>query len=103
MMKREKEKIEGRIEFDVLVDGKYQKRVDRGILFEDKMVGGSLAIRGNELTVFKAILSLQKHIEEENLVEKFEAYKRVMTSKVESDDDADKFMKAIDLLLEDMK
>lgn len=101
MMQGRKEKVEGKIEFDVLIDGNYRERVSRGVLLKDNRVGCSLMIRGDEITVFNAFLSLERHIKDRNLTEKLEAYRLVVDSEINSDDDAEEFMKAISLLLED--
>lgn len=73
-------KVEGRIEFDILVDGKYQKRVSKGILLEDKGIGCEMCMCGSHATIFNAIMSLEKHIDEAGLREEFETYRRIFKS-----------------------
>lgn len=62
-MKEIREKCEGRIEFDVLVDGKYRNRVSEGILIERTPFGAKLYMRSDKLTLYCGLLSLQEEVE----------------------------------------
>ena len=73
-----REKANGKIDFDILIDGKVEKRVTRGILIEDLGVGCNMSISGNEITLFNAVIGLQKEIEEQGLTERFESYREII-------------------------
>lgn len=77
-------KPDGKIEFDVLVDGKYQRRVSEGILFEDAEFGQNIAISCHKLGVFKAIYGLKNFLKENDLVEEYENFERIMSLDVDA-------------------
>ena len=70
-------KVNEKIEFDILVGDKYLKRVSRGFLLEDKGIGCEMCMSGSNATIFNAILSLERHIDETGLREEFEMYRRI--------------------------
>lgn len=88
-MKSIREKCEGRIEFDILVDGKYRNRVAEGILIESKPFGAAMYMRGSKKTVFDALIVLHEELERQGWSEEFELYKECMNQDLSSDiDDA---------------
>lgn len=97
---RREEVPDGKIEFDVLVDGKYQKRVSEGILFESRFMGCDLAINCSPKGVFDAIIALEEFIDSHDLRERFEEYKRF---KNVDTNNMDEMMAAIDELWEKLK
>ena len=92
---------DGKVEVDVLVDGKYQKRVSEGILFEQKsMLESNLAIFCRTTGVFDAIIALEEFVDSRDLRERFEDYKRF---KNVDTNNVDEMMAALDELWEKLK
>lgn len=79
-LRMEEEHVDGKkMEFDILIDGAYQKRVSRGLLFEDTATGGVMLVSCPKTTVFKAIHSLEKWLDNTDSKEEYEEFKRFMS------------------------
>lgn len=87
------EKPDGKVEFDVIEGGKYKKRVTRGVLYEDNLFMGKLAIAGSKFTVFSAAFALTKHISDEGWSEEFEMFAKFMAGDKSVVADFEKFLK----------
>ena len=97
-MKAETKHMDGKVEFDILVDGKYQKRVSKGLLFEDTHGGGCLAISCHKVAVFKAIHGLKGFLKDNDLVEEYEEFERFMS--LDTRGAIDEILKKLDEMLE---
>ena len=97
-MKMESKHMEGKVEFDILVDGKYKKRVSEGLLFEDTHTGGCLAISCHKVAVFKAIHGLKNFLKDNDLVEEYAEYERFMS--LDTKDAMDEILKKLEEMLE---
>ena len=65
-------KLNGHLEFDVIVDGKYEKRVSHGVLFEETDFGMVVRIgKGNQTMIFGALASLLEFVHEQGLDDEF--------------------------------
>ena len=78
MFDRKETDIEGKIEFDVLVDGKYKERISRGVLVADDFDGSGTYIAGNGITVFKASHSLEETVDRRDIRDQYEKFKKFM-------------------------
>ena len=78
MFSRKETDIEGKIEFDVLVDGKYKERISRGVLVADNFDGSGTYIAGNGITVFKALHSLEETVDRRGIRDQYEKFKKFM-------------------------
>ena len=75
-----KEVPNGTVEFDLLIDGKYQRRIGEGILYESNGFGeGNLMIACKTSTVFGLALSITRFIHENNMDEAFEQYVKMVS------------------------
>lgn len=100
-MGRSKKEVvpEGTVEFDVLVDGKYQRRVGRGILVEAKPDGIEVAMCCGPNTVFAALMALEEFVEEHDLKKEWELYRTLRSIDTSNFEDA---MKKLDEIWESM-
>lgn len=99
-MKKIEHDIDGKIEFDILIGGKYQKRVGSGILFEKVPGGVAMLVAGSSKTMFDARIALEQHIKDMDLENEYELYKKLMSLDLENFDEA---IKELDELVREMK
>ena len=99
-MKKVEHKVDGKIEFDVMIGGKYQKRVGNGILFEKVPGGVAMMMAGSSKMMLDARLALEQHMKEADLENEYELYKKMMSIDLENIDEA---IKELDELVEKMK
>lgn len=73
-METQQIKAEGKLEFDVIIDGKYQKRVNHGVLFEIDGGDAIAYLSANKKDIFGALLALTMFVTKNNLKEEFDKF-----------------------------
>jgi hypothetical protein len=86
----ERERVAGNLEFDVVVDGKYEKRVSRGVLLEDNIIGCSVYITGSDVTIYNAMIALERYLDKNDLREEYEAYRTLIETDLEDEEELEK-------------
>jgi hypothetical protein len=94
------EKVDGGMEFDVLVDGKCHHRATKGVLIEDTEYGANVAISGTERTLIVALYALEEQVKNRGLYDKYELYKKFMGLTV---DNIGETLEALNKMLEKQK
>lgn len=67
-------KVEHKVDFDVIIDGEYQKRVCEGILFARENNGVTTYVGASQDLLFAALVGLTLFVTENNLDDEFQKF-----------------------------
>lgn len=67
-------KAEGKLDFDIIIDGKYLKRVSRGVLLEIDGGEATAYLSGDKKNIFAALLGLTMFVTQNGLKEEFDKF-----------------------------